>query len=192
MRVVDFDGTVYRGESLFDFYLFTARRYPKVLGCLAPVLRHAINYKLNRASLDQLETSISAVGRRYLDILDSIPGTDVSSMVGDYWDRNIHRIKSWYTPKPDYIVLTASFDIIVAEACRRLGVKTCIASQVDPVTHELEWLNFGDNKRKRLLQVLGADARVDEFYTDALYDQPMIDMAEHAFLIRGDKLTQVK
>ena len=192
MRVVDFDGTVYRGESLFDFYLFTAKRYPKVLGCLGPVLHHAINYKLNRASLDQLETSIAAVGRRYLDILDSIDGTDVESLISDYWDRNIHRIKSWYTPKPDDIVLTASFDIIVAEACRRLGVKTCIASQVNPVTHELEWLNFGDNKRKRLLQVLGPDVHVDEFYTDALYDQPMIDMAEHAFLIKGDKLTQVK
>lgn len=192
MRVVDFDGTVYRGESLFDFYLYTARRYPKVLGCLAPVLRHAIEYKLNRASLAELEVAIAAVGRKYMDALDSIPGTDVDALVSDYWDRNIHRIKAWYEPREDDVVLTASFDVIVREACRRLGVRTCIASEVDMRTHELTWLNFGDNKRKRLLAVLGEDAHVDEFYTDALYDQPMIDLADHAFLVKGETVRQVK
>lgn len=192
MRVVDFDGTVYRGESLFDFYMYTARRYPKVLECLAPVLRHAIDYKLNRASLDQLEPAIAAVGRRYMDALASIPGTDVLGLVNDYWDRNIHRIKDWYEPRADDVVLTASFDIIVSEACRRLGVGTCIASVVDPATHELLWLNFGDNKRIRLLQVLGEGVHVDEFYTDALYDRPMIDMADHAFLVKGERVVPVK
>lgn len=192
MRVVDFDGTVYRGESLFDFYLFTARRYPKVLTVMPPVLHNAIDYKLNRASLDRLEVAIAAVGRRYLDALDSTPGTNVYRLIDEYWDRNIHRIKRWYTPRYDDVVLTASFDIIVEEACRRLGIRTCIASTVDPVTHEVTWLNFGDNKRIRLRQMLGEGTQVDEFYTDALYDQPMIDMARRAYLVKGERVRRVK
>ena len=38
MRVFDFDGTIYDGESLFDLYMFSARYEPKVLRHLAPVL----------------------------------------------------------------------------------------------------------------------------------------------------------
>lgn len=41
MRVFDFDGTIYDGESLFDLYMFSARYEPKVLRHLAPVLRYA-------------------------------------------------------------------------------------------------------------------------------------------------------
>lgn len=49
MRVFDFDGTIYDGESLFDLYLFSAKYNPKVLRYIAPVLRYAIKYKLGRA-----------------------------------------------------------------------------------------------------------------------------------------------
>jgi predicted mannosyl-3-phosphoglycerate phosphatase (HAD superfamily) len=33
---------------------------------------------------------------------------------------------------------------------------------------------------------------VDEFYTDSKFDQPMIDMARHAFMVKGNTITQVK
>ena len=44
MRVFDFDGTIYDGESLFDLYMFSVRYEPKVLRHLAPVLRYAVQY----------------------------------------------------------------------------------------------------------------------------------------------------
>lgn len=46
MRVFDFDGTIYDGESLFDLYMFSARYEPKVLRHLAQVLRYAVQYKM--------------------------------------------------------------------------------------------------------------------------------------------------
>ena len=48
MRVFDFDGTIYDGESLFDLYLFSVKYNPKVLRYIAPVLRYAIKYKPKR------------------------------------------------------------------------------------------------------------------------------------------------
>ena len=36
MRVFDFDGTIYDGESLFDLYLYSARHDPKVFRYIAP------------------------------------------------------------------------------------------------------------------------------------------------------------
>ena len=31
MRVFDFDNTIYNGESVFDFYLFSIKKNPKVI-----------------------------------------------------------------------------------------------------------------------------------------------------------------
>lgn len=91
MRVFDFDGTIYDGESLFDLYLFSAKYNLKVLRYIAPVLRYAIKYK-----------------------------------------------------------------------------------------------------PKRFRELYGDNVRVDEFYTDSRFDQPMIDMARHAYMVKGNKIHQVK
>ena len=49
MRVFDFDGTIYKGESLFDLYLFSVRYEPRVLKYIAPVSQCGIRYKIGRA-----------------------------------------------------------------------------------------------------------------------------------------------
>ena len=66
MRVFDFDGTIYDGESLFDLYMFSARYEPKVLRHLAPVLRYAVQYKMGRATLAQMERGVGGVTCDYL------------------------------------------------------------------------------------------------------------------------------
>lgn len=66
MRVFDFDGTIYDGESLFDLYLFSAKYNPKVLRYIAPVLRYAIKYKLGRATFDQMEYGVGKLCHGYL------------------------------------------------------------------------------------------------------------------------------
>ena len=227
MRVFDFDGTIYDGESLFDLYLFSAQYDMKVFRHIAPVLRYAIKYKLGRATLEQMEHGVGKVARRYLQDLSTSKGIDelrvsrldavakaglgkdvlvsdasvigaddltggLKSLVNAFWDRNMRKIKPWYDPRPDDVILTASFDVTVGEACRRLGVKRLIASTIDPDTFEVTYLNFNTNKPKRLRQVLGQDAVIDEFYTDSRFDQPMIDMARKGFMVKGDVVTQVK
>ncbi|WP_044090406.1 haloacid dehalogenase-like hydrolase [Bifidobacterium reuteri] len=227
MRVFDFDGTIYDGESLFDLYLFSARYDVKVFRHLAPVLRYAIKYKLGKATLEQMEHGVGKVTRKYLQDLAksrsidglrtqaldnavkagldkdvmvadaSVIGADdldggLKSLVNAFWDRNMSKIKPWYEPRPDDVILTASFDVTVGEACRRLGVHNLIASTIDPRTFEVTYLNFNTNKPKRLCEVLGPDAVIDEFYTDSAFDQPMIDMARKGFMVKGNVITQVK
>ncbi|KAB7787585.1 haloacid dehalogenase-like hydrolase [Bifidobacterium cebidarum] len=227
MRVFDFDGTIYDGESLFDLYLFSARYDMKVFRHIAPVLRYAIKYKLGKATLEQMEHGVGKVARKYLQDLSKSKsidelrvrslnnaakaGLDTDIMVADasiisaddltgglrslvsaFWDRNMAKIKPWYKPQPDDVILTASFDVTVGEACRRLGVEHLIASTIDPKTFEVTYLNFNTNKPKRLRQILGPDAVIDEFYTDSVFDQPMIDMARRGFMVKGNTITQVK
>ena len=49
-------------------------------------------------------------------------------------------------------------------------------------------LNFNTNKPKRFREVVGPDTVIDEFYTDSKFDQPMIDMARHAFMVKGNTI----
>ena len=244
MRVFDFDGTIYDGESLFDLYLFSVRYEPRVLRYIAPVLGCGIRYKIGRAELSQMERRLDAVIRRYLVDLETsrrlgrarrrlrtgkptpaffepnpipkagpdnpaagvrgggaavsgVAGTDVGHGGLDvlsalFWDRKFRKIKSWYVPRPDDVVITASFDLTVGEACRRLGVRHLIASTIDPETLEISYLNFSTNKVRRFREIYGEDAVIDEFYTDSRHDQPMIDIARRAYLVKGDRITRIK
>lgn len=193
MRVFDFDGTIYDGESLFDLYLYSARHDPKVFRFIAPVLRYAVKYKLGRATLEQMEYGVDRMAEGYLTELNrSRRVASVEQLVNDFWDRNYPRIKPWYQPEPDDVILTASFDLTVGEACRRLGVRNLVASKVDLETMRVTYLNFNTNKARRFRELYGPDAVVDEFYTDSKFDQPMIDMARRAFMVKGDTITRVK
>lgn len=90
MRVFDFDGTIYDGESLFDLYLYSARHDPKVFRYIAPVLRYAVKYKLGRATLEQMEYGVGKMTEGYLTELSrskrvaasnsswTISGTDIT------------------------------------------------------------------------------------------------------------------
>lgn len=193
MRVFDFDGTIYDGESLFDLYLYSARHDPKVFRFIAPVLRYAVEYKLGRATLEQMEYGVGRMAEGYLTELNrSRRVASVEQLVNDFWDRNYPRIKPWYQPEPNDVILTASFDLTVGEACRRLGVRNLVASKVDMETMKVTYLNFNTNKARRFRELYGPDAVVDEFYTDSRFDQPMIDMARRAFMVKGNTITRVK
>ncbi|MFR3196743.1 MAG: haloacid dehalogenase-like hydrolase [Bifidobacterium longum] len=193
MRVFDFDGTIYDGESLFDLYLYSARHDPKVFRYIAPVLRYAVKYKLGRATLEQMEYGVGKMTEGYLTELSrSKRVASVEQLVDDFWDRYYARIKPWYQPESDDVILTASFGLTVGEVCRRLGVRNLVASEVDVETMKVTYLNFNTNKTKRFRELYGPDAVIDEFYTDSKFDQPMIDMARHAFMVKGDTITQVK
>lgn len=99
MRVFDFDGTIYDGESLFDLYLFSVRYEPKALRFIAPVLRYAAKYKLGRASFEQMERGVCGLCDDYLSLMSQ--SVDLDRLVTAFWEHNMKRIKPWYTRAPD-------------------------------------------------------------------------------------------
>ena len=56
------------------------------------------------------------------------------------------------------MILTASFGLTVGKACRRLGVRNLVASEVDVETMRVTYLNFSTNKAKRFRELYGPDA----------------------------------
>lgn len=183
MRVLDFDNTIYDGESPLDFYLFSLRYNPFVLRFAPRVIRQSYRYKRARVTLEEMEAVVAKCGQAYLDSFDDIEG-----MIERFWDTHMHKIKSWYIPQPDDVIMTASFDCMMDVIMERLGIQNCICSTVDMKTHVVTHLNFGNNKVAAFKESFGDEAVPDEFYTDNLSDLPMMRYARQAFLVKGNRL----
>lgn len=187
MRVFDFDNTIYDGESVIDFYLFSLRRNPKVARYVPVVLYHLLRYKLGRTTMADLEQAGRKHAAQYLSSFD-----DPEGLVRDFWDGHIRKIKAWYHPEKDDVIVTASLNLIMDEVCRRLGVQHCICSVVDRQTLTVEYINFNANKVSAFRKCFGAGAVPDAFYTDNAADLPMIHLSRTAYKVRRNRITRIK
>lgn len=64
-------------------------------------------------------------------------------------------------------------------------------SSIDKNTGKFIRLCFLDNKVK-IFRELYPNAHIDNFYTDSMNDKPMMDIADHVFFVRGNKIEQIK
>ena len=146
MRALDFDNTIYDGESALDFYLFALRFNPRSVKYIPAVLWNFLKYKLGIIKAETVEKKIQKYAEGYLNSFADLP-----RIVGLFWDAHMRKIKKWYTPQQSDIIITASFDVLIDEACKRLGVEKYICSRFDMKTYKVAFLNFGENK-KRLIK----------------------------------------
>lgn len=84
MRVFDFDNTIYDGESVIDFYLFSLRRNPKVARYVPVVLYHLLRYKLGRTTMADLEQAGRKHAAQYLSSFDDQRGWSGTFGTGIY------------------------------------------------------------------------------------------------------------
>lgn len=118
--------------------------------------------------------------------------TTQRGLVRDFWDGHIRKIKAWYHPVKDDVIVTASLNLIMDEVCRRLGVQHCICSVVDRQTLTVEYINFSANKVSAFRKCFGASAVPDAFYTDNAADLPMIHLSRTAYKVRHNRITRIK
>lgn len=186
VRALDFDNTIYDGESALDFYLFALRFNPRSVKYIPAVLWNFLKYKLGIIKAETVEKKIQKYAEGYLNSFANLP-----RIVRLFWDAHMRKIKKWYTPQQSDIIITASFDVLIDEACKRLGVEKYICSRFDMKTYKVAFLNFGENKKKAYQKVFG-DKKPDEFYTDSGFDMPMAELAQKAYLVKGNKIRRIK
>lgn len=188
MNVYDFDNTIYDGESTFDFFLCCIKHDKRFLKLLPLLVRKLIKYKLCLISNEEL---IFYAEKYAAEFFKYMP--DLDDVVCEFWDKNIHKIKPYYagTRRDDDVVISASCDFLLLEAAKRLGIKNLICSTIDRKTGKVGEMCFRANK-PTLFKKHFPDAKIDTFYTDSMNDKPLIDLAETAYLVKGNKLKKVK
>ena len=70
------------------------------------------------------------------------------------------------------------------------GIKNLIASRVDPKTCKYIGKNcHGKEKVRRFREKFG-DVEIENFYSDSHSDDPMAEIAVHAYMIKGESIEE--
>ncbi len=183
MNVYDFDNTIYRGESAFDFFLFCIRRRPQLIRVVLPVLRDIISYKTCRMPWERFCERGRYYTETFFTLFDDIP-----SLVSDFWDKHEHKIKPFYEKirRQDDVIVTANVDVLVEEIFRRMGIENYITSKFDLSEGRLTQICFSDNKVRLFSKTYGSV--IDAFYTDSANDAPLMELAREVYKVKGNKI----
>lgn len=183
MNVYDFDGTIYDGDSSFDFLLFLAAKKPlKMLKASPSFLEAFLSYKSGK-------TEKEAMKEVFFSILQWFPNP--YGEVEEFWRTHLKKIKKFYyhCRKEDDVIISASPEFLLRPVAQRFGFYL-LASPIDIYTGHYQGVNcHGAEKIRRLKEVFGEDVVVEEFYSDAAVDGPMAEFAQKAFLVKGEKIT---
>lgn len=179
MNVYDFDKTIYRRDCTADFIFFCLRRQPSLVRFVPRAAAAGILRLAGRIDLRQTK-------QRLFSFFPHL-SPDALQLTKSFWDGHIADVHSWYaqTHRPDDVVISASPEFLVAEACRRLGISGCLGSPVDPATGRFSGPNCRGAEKVRRFKLAYPDAQVDDFYSDSLSDTPMARIARRAFLVSG-------
>lgn len=188
MNVYDFDNTIYDGESCFDLFKFYIKKNPSLIKLFPTVTKGFARYKKGEVSLDEMVSRYAPMAQEYLAKIDFENEPKL------FWDKHMNKIKPFYKEiqKEDDLIITASPDFHIEEIAKRLGIKNYLTSKVDRKTGKIEFVCIRQNKITAFKEIYG-DKEIENFYTDSPEnDAPLIDLAKHAFVVKGQKITQVK
>lgn len=74
--------------------------------------------------------------------------------------------------------------------CRKLKIKHLIASNVDKRSGEYSGVNcHGKEKVKRFYREFG-NGKINRFYSDSKSDTPLAKLADKAFIVKKNKITE--
>lgn len=189
MNVYDFDNTIYDGESCLDFFGYYIKKTPWLIKYLPKVLLAFAKYKAGKVTVEQ---ALARYAPLVEDYFAKIP--DFESDNRDFWDKHMKNIKPFYRKiqQEDDVIVTASPEASIKEICMRLGIKHYVGSIIDLGTGKITRLCMRSRKVLSFLEAF-PDAHIENFYTDsAKNDKALIEMAEHAFIVKGNKITQIK
>ncbi len=188
MNVYDFDNTIYKGESAIDFFLYYMKRDPKLLLYVPKVTVALMKYKARKITIDEALNEYGTLVENYCRDV-----ADLEADIKKFWDKNIDKIKPFYEDirKDDDVILSAGFDIVLEEMGRRMGIKNIVATETDRENFAIKKFCFRENKVKMFRKYYPDDI-IENFYTDSLNDQPIIDLAQNAYLVKDNKITKIK
>lgn len=188
MNVYDFDNTIYRGESGVDLFIFFLKIDPSLLKKIPGGAMLISKYKTGEMTIQEI---LDGYADEIIDYAKNIENFD--EHVVEFWDKHAKKIKPFYIKqkKADDLIISACPDIVLKEIMMRLGLKNYMGTETEEGTMHLIRLMYGENKliafRERF-----PDAVIENFYTDSYSDRPLIEIANNAFMVKGNKITKIK
>ena len=180
IAVYDFDGTIYRGDSTKDFFLFCLKRHHSICLGLPFFFVFLCLYFVSLGTLTNLKA-------RFFSFLKRI--ADVDKEVALFWVGHENKVENWYLSqkKESDLIISASPEFLLKPLCEKLNIRL-IASLVDKKTGLYTGLNCCGAEKLRRLNNEIPNVVVADFYSDSLDDSPMAQEAERAFFCTGSAI----
>lgn len=182
VNVFDFDRTIYKGDSSFGFIAYCMLRNPRLWRYLPRQLHALARYVLGNWSRTQVKEVLFV-------FLQDLP--DIDDRVEAFWSSHEHHIAQWYQQKHQQtdIIISASPEFLLRPIATKLGVKTLIATQMNPKNGAITGKNCQGKEKVRRLTAYNPTIVIDEFYSDSLSDLPLFEQAQQPFVVKGECIT---
>ena len=188
VNVYDFDNTIYDGETLIDYIKYYIRHDPKIWKFLPKLTFIAFKDMLHLFTVEEAVKAYASFLEGYYVTLEN-PAENIV----DFWNKNEKKIKPWYAEvkRDDDIIVSGTLEFILEEASKRVGFNRYVGSVIDSETGKFRKLCFLENK-VTLFKEHFPETEIENFYTDSMNDKAMMDISEHVFIVKKDKITQIK
>ncbi len=183
MNVYDFDGTIYKGDSSADFWIFCVRKNPALLRFFRRQFAAALRFALRKIPRGKFK-------EEFFCFLRGIG--DAGSLAETFWRTGLRRIRPWYLrqKRGDDIIVSAGPEFLLSPAARTLGVRL-VATRMDAASGKILGGNCrGEEKAARFHEFLesggaaGSDGVIENFYSDTQSDEPLARIAKNSFLLK--------
>ena len=89
MNAYDFDNTIYDGESIFDFFIFSLKKDIWLIRFLPIVLFRLIEYKLNLLKIEKIYKTVEMIINSFL----KHSKFNYDNFVEQFWKKNYKKLK---------------------------------------------------------------------------------------------------
>lgn len=189
-EVYDFNKTIYKGNVMLDFYLFSIRRNPLIIRCFFYQLYVFLKYCLDICTETEYKEGL-------LCFLKGI--NDLEFEIQTFCLKSQEKIERWYRIKQHStdVILTSAPEFIVEPFLISYGVFKIIASKVDARTGKYLALSCsGYEKVKRFNDMVLAEQSSDVLsewtikncYLHQLSDEPLALMAEMSYMVSNAQI----
>ena len=188
MQAFDFDNTIYKGESAFDFALFAFKKNKRFILYTFPLIRLLIKYKRCKMTPDEFTDELN----KYIYIIVGNKAL-IEDLVVEFWsiyDKNLYLNMLEKIHFNDVIVTTCP-NFIMKGIQKRLRTKNILCTDVDLKRGKINYLNFGDNK-VRLFKKKYPNRIIKNLYTDSYNDKPFMEFSKNVYLVNHGDCTKIK
>jgi len=181
--VYDFDGTIYDGDSTFDFIKYLIKRKKRTILHIPKMCFYLIKYKLKLIKKETMKEC-------FFEIFNNFGNID--ELVNDFWNKNDYKLKDFFTKKKNHkndIIASASPYFLLEPIANKYKVECLFASPVDKKTGKYDGINCHGVEKVRLINKKYKDCIIEEMYSDdAKADKPLLDLANKSYIVKKNKI----
>lgn len=182
-NVYDFDGTIYDGDSSFDFIKFCISKNKILIFHLPKMLIYLIKYKLKLIKKETMKECFFEILTRF---------NNIDEIIKEFWDKNEYKLKDFFLNKTNHkndIIASASPIFLLAPIANKYKVKDLFASPIDKKTGKYNGINCHGVEKVRLINNKYPKCEILEMYSDdENADKPLLDLATNSYIVKKNAI----